>query len=146
MKVIVWAAFCDTGRTSLYIIDRDFESKKHRYSAASYLEVLEAQVLGWYRSLGRGYVFMQDNASIHTANKVEDWFRENHITTTDWPPYSPDLNPIKHVWWELKKRVYNMFPEVAVCTGESEDDRQHLDSCLQAAWDTIPQEFFDKLY
>jgi hypothetical protein len=42
MKVIVWAAFWDTGRTSLYIMDRDFESKKHGYSAASYLEVLEA--------------------------------------------------------------------------------------------------------
>jgi hypothetical protein len=72
MKVIVWAAFWDTGRTSFYIIDRDFESKKHRYSAASYLEVLEAQVLGWYRILGRSYIFMQDNAFIHTARKVKD--------------------------------------------------------------------------
>jgi hypothetical protein len=44
MKVMVLAVFWDTERTSLYIIDRDFESKKHGYSAASYLEVLEAQV------------------------------------------------------------------------------------------------------
>jgi hypothetical protein len=36
-----------------------------------------------------------------------------------------------------------MFPEVAACTGESEDNRQRLESCLQAAWGTIPQEFFD---
>jgi hypothetical protein len=41
MKIIVWGAFWDTGRTSLYIIDRDFDSLKHGYSAASYLEVLE---------------------------------------------------------------------------------------------------------
>jgi transposase len=39
---------------------------------------------------------MQDNASIHTAHKVKDWFEENGIQTTDWPPYSPDLNPIEH--------------------------------------------------
>lgn len=44
MKVVVWGCFWDHGRTSLYIIDRDFESKKHGYSAESYLEVLDAQV------------------------------------------------------------------------------------------------------
>jgi hypothetical protein len=41
---------------------------------------------------------------------------------------------------------YNMFPEVAACKGISEDDRQRLEPCLQTAWDTIPQEFFDALY
>jgi len=42
MKVMVWGSFWDTSRSDLYIIDRDFESVKHRYSAKSYLEVLEA--------------------------------------------------------------------------------------------------------
>ena len=88
---------------------------------------------------------MQDNASIHTAQKVKEWFAQNNITTTDWPPYSPDLNPIENAWWELKKRVFEMFPEVMALTGKSEEDRQRLESCLQAAWDTIPQEFFDAL-
>lgn len=40
MKVMVWGAFWDTGRSNLYIMDRDFESAKHGYSAESYLEVL----------------------------------------------------------------------------------------------------------
>jgi hypothetical protein len=39
-----------------------------------------------------------------------------------------------------------MFPEVIACRGESEDNRQQLASCLQAAWDIIPTEFFDALY
>jgi hypothetical protein len=83
IKVIVWVAFWGTGRTSFYIIDRDFESKKHKYSIASYLKVLETQVLGWYRILGKSYIFMQDNASIYTTRKIKDWFGENRITTTD---------------------------------------------------------------
>jgi len=39
-----------------------------------------------------------------------------------------------------------MFPKVAAAKGESEDDRQRLESCLQAVWATIDKEFFDKLY
>ena len=58
MKVIVWGCFWDDGRTGLYIIDRDFESKKHRYSAESYLEVLNTEVEPVYCKLGQGYTFI----------------------------------------------------------------------------------------
>ncbi len=35
-------------------MDRDFESKKHRYSANSYLEVLEAEVEPMFKELDKG--------------------------------------------------------------------------------------------
>jgi len=40
---------------------------------------------------------MQDNAPIHTANAVKDWFKEMGIPIVDWPLYSLDLNPIENV-------------------------------------------------
>ena len=40
---------------------------------------------------------MQDNASIHTSRLARDWLQEHGIEVTDWPPYSPDLNPIEHL-------------------------------------------------
>ena len=39
-----------------------------------------------------------------------------------------------------------MFPDVAADKSDSEHARQRLESCLQAAWDTLDKEIFDSLY
>jgi len=44
---------------------------KHDYFANSYLEVLNIEINPWYQTLDLEYIFMQNNASIHTARKVK---------------------------------------------------------------------------
>jgi hypothetical protein len=39
-----------------------------------------------------------------------------------------------------------MFPEVAADKLELEDARQRLESCIQAAWDTLDKGLFNNLY
>ena len=131
MKVIVQGSFWDLGRSNLYIIDRDFESKKYRYSVNSYLEVLNAEVAPIFEDLEPGYEFIQDNASIHRAFKVRDQFITQGITQVDnQPPYSLDLNLIEYIQWHLKCRVFKMFLDVIENKSETEYTRQRLESYL----------------
>jgi hypothetical protein len=61
-------------------MDRDFKSKKHGYSANSYIEVLNVMLPGNYN---KDLYFMQDNALIYTVNKVKKWFKDNRIDTSN---------------------------------------------------------------
>ena len=72
------------------------------------MEALTKGLLPYYR---RSQLFMQDRAGIHRARVVRSFFQQHHITTLDWPPYSPDLNPIKHMWHMLKRRMYSLYPQ-----------------------------------
>lgn len=120
-------------------MDRDFESKKHGFSANSYIECLDANV----QYMTDDTCFMQDNASIHTADKVRDWFREQRVWTTDWPPYSPDLNPIENAWHAMKCLALKMFPDIMGGGGQSEEDIEKVEECLKEAWQALPDSLFE---
>jgi hypothetical protein len=38
--------------------------------------------------------------------------RKNRIEVLEWPPQSPDLNPIEHLWVELKNRLNSYQNEI----------------------------------
>jgi transposase len=89
-------------------------------------------------------IFIQDNALIHTAKKVNAWFKEQCIPVVDWPPYSLDLNPIEQLWPHLKRMVLQMHPELEFITGE-DNIQEALGCALQEAWTLIGKDLMDKL-
>lgn len=117
-------------------------SRSRAYSAKSYIQVLKDNLLGIWEP---GLIFMQDNALIHSANKIRDWFEEMGIEVMNWPPYSPDLNPIEHLWFRLKELVYEIRPDIETVSGGDDTVREILLKALQEAWPKITKNYMDTL-
>ncbi|GFX04222.1 transposable element Tcb2 transposase [Trichonephila clavipes] len=50
-----------------------------------------------------GAIFQQGNARPHTV-KVSQYFLRN-FQTHPWPPRSPDLSRVEHMWYQLKRKM-----------------------------------------
>ncbi|VVC31897.1 Ribonuclease H-like domain,Winged helix-turn-helix DNA-binding domain,Homeobox domain-like,Paired [Cinara cedri] len=95
-------------------------------------EILEEHVVPYAGFVGDGFILMHDNARSHTALIVKNYTEEVGIPVMNWPARSPDLNPIEHLWDELKRRVRSHDPAPTTL--------QDLQYAVVAEWVNIPQE------
>ncbi|GFV51274.1 transposable element Tcb1 transposase [Trichonephila clavipes] len=67
--------------------------------------ILEQHACLFRGVMGAEFLFMDDNARPQRANIVDEYLKSEDITRMDWPAYSPNLNPIEHVWDMLGRRI-----------------------------------------
>jgi transposase len=138
VSVIVWAAISRSfERSELVVMERDPFVTRKGYSAVSYCDALE---MGLIPVLEDDYIFIQDNAPIHKSRYAMEWFEKVGVTLLlDWSPYSPDLNPIEHIWFRLKEAVYQINPRFDEIQGD-DNIREALKEVLPEAWRAILSE------
>ena len=55
-------------------------------------------------------IFMDDNARPHRAAIVRDYLQQEANDMLPWPALSPNMNPIEHVWYQIKRQLNQRYP------------------------------------
>ncbi|GFW59688.1 transposable element Tcb2 transposase [Trichonephila clavipes] len=98
--VLVWGGIMLNGRTELHIFDRRSVIGDHYCE-----ELLLPHVRLFKGAIGPDFIFMDNNARSHQTLAVEEQLESEDITRMDCPAYSPDLNPIEHLWDALGRSI-----------------------------------------
>jgi putative transposase len=60
--------------------------------------------------LWKGAVLVMDNLKVHKVEGVEKMIEAVGASVVYLSPYSPEFNPIEHLWWELKAWLRRFVP------------------------------------
>ncbi|UYV69730.1 hypothetical protein LAZ67_7000504 [Cordylochernes scorpioides] len=91
-------------------------------------DVLRPVTLPYLQGVPNAF-YQQDNARPHTARISQQALQD--VQMLPWPPYSPDLSPIEHVWDIIGRRLH------ALPQPRSEDELWQM---VEREWRAIPQD------
>ena len=63
----------------------------------------------------------------------------------EWPPYSPDLNPIEHLWYRLKELVFKRHPELMQVGGDVNKVREAMIKAMLDVWSEVGDQLMHNL-
>ncbi len=114
---------------------------EHRINATIYLSIVADHAHPFMTTVypSSNDYFQQDNAPCHKAQIISDWFLEhdNEFTLLKWPPQSPDLNPIDHLWDVVEREIHIMDVQPS--------NLQQLRDAIMSIWTKISEECFQHL-
>lgn len=135
VKQMFWGAFCGgLRRTGLIPLYGDSQSERGGINRFV-IEELYRRILPILIVHEDG-IFQHDNAPSHTAIIVREALDEMQIEVMDWPPISPDLNPIENLWTLLKQKIYELRPEL-IHMRNNDETKELLVATAQEAWNRL---------
>jgi transposase len=133
VKVNVWACFSGHGPGYMYIFNENMDGTLLKGILGTHL--VESAELYYDVQHAEAWWFLQDNDPKHKSFLVRAWLFNNGIQCIDFPPYSPDLNPIENLWADLARRV-----EQFQC-----DSMEELQDIVAEQWKETDRELLSKL-
>jgi transposase len=138
-----WGCFrLDTKGPGFFIeTEKGENGKKKSITSAVYQDQVLAGPLQVFRlesreELGEEPFIMEDNAPTHKKHAIPKR-QELEIKCLDWPPSSPDLNPIEHVWTLMKEEYLRIHWRIT-----SVGDMKKV---VQELWENFSPEKLHKL-
>ena len=129
---MVWGTISANGMLKLICVEENI-------TAQVYADMLEHDFFAkWEDDLPEGYIWMQDNASPHAAAFMKAYLENKEIRVLNWPPHSPDLNPIENVWAMMCQTMYHQ--------GKSYTNTEDLWEAIKDAWQKIDGQKIRNLY
>lgn len=97
---MMWGAFLARERSEVAILLENQNSE-------SYTRTLEGYLLPHANRMHcGGWVFHQNNPSIHILGHTQRWFSDRSMTIFYWAAKSSDFNPTENFWENLSQRVF----------------------------------------
>ncbi|CAM4721734.1 unnamed protein product [Leuciscus chuanchicus] len=123
-SIMLWGCFSAAWTGRLVAIEG-------KMNVAKYRDILDEKLLqsALDLRLGRRFTFQQDNDPKHTAKITKEWLHNNSVTVLEWPSQSPGLNPIEHLWRDLKMAVHQRLPS----------NLTELERICKEEWQRIPK-------
>lgn len=102
VKMGAWACFSAKGAGYLKMYEETMDAKLHRRILDS--ELIPSARRFWSLDLPnvQQWYLLHDNDKKFDSGLVNEWLHNHGITKLDFPPYSPDLNPIENLWFMAK--------------------------------------------
>ncbi|KAI0994009.1 hypothetical protein K3495_g14174 [Podosphaera aphanis] len=82
-------------------------------------------------------VVMQDNAPSHSAARTKRELSERNIVPLEWPPFSPNISPVEHVWNMMKNYIQYKYSDVIERGRRTEEETRLI---VREAWDRAVNE------
>ncbi len=124
------------GKGRLHFVD-----EKAKINAQYYVtKLLPKLIEDGEKLLPGNFIFQQDGAPAHTSNLAQDWLAlhcPEFIKKDEWPPNSPDLNPLDfHVWGAMLQKNQEFTPKPTT--------KQEMMAVLEQIWDDLQQQSIQK--
>ena len=119
---MVWGGVMGNFKIDLVVIQGNL-------NAQGYVNHLNNNLLPLMQNFVPGLTFQYDNARPHTALVTANFLAQHNVNVLPWPVFSPDMNPIEHIWDELGRRAR---------TNHRINNVQDLTWALQLEWQALP--------